>query len=64
MLISPPRPMKITGTCQMCERPNLPLQMISFWDYEGYTCSQCTEKLKKENLAKMIFAMEHAEPAE
>ena len=64
MLISPPRPLKITGTCQMCERPNLTLQMIVFWEYEGYTCKECTEKMRKENMARMVFAMDHAEPAE
>ena len=64
MLVSPPRPLKITGTCQMCERTNLALQMIAFWEYEGYTCKECAEKMKKENLAKMIFAMDHGEPAE
>ena len=64
MLISPPRSLKMTGTCQMCFRESKDLQLTMFWDYEGYTCSKCMESLRKENIAKMVHAMEHAEPAE
>lgn len=64
MLISPPRPFKMTGTCQMCFRESKDLQLTLFWDYEGYTCSKCMEFLRKENIAKMKHAMEQTEPAE